>query len=148
MVEILNRIEWISLEMGLKTTVKLNSWWLIVAINWNSRVLSNSKLLKTSSINTKIKLVKTLVFSIFSHGVESWTLKKAYCNNIDAFEMWGWKGMLQIPWTVFRTKESILHELNIKTYVPAKSSSVLWSHRQKWGITTLSNEARWRILKQ
>lgn len=52
---------------------------------------------------TKIKLVQTLVFSIFSYGAETWTIKKADRDRIDAFEMWCWRRMLQIPWTAFRT---------------------------------------------
>lgn len=67
------------------------------------------------SRNTKVKLVNTLVFSIFGYGAETWTLRKADRARIDAFEMWCWRKMLQIPWTAFRTNESILRELKIKT---------------------------------
>ena len=75
------------------------------------------KIWKDRSISrkTKVKLVNSLVFSIFNYGVETWTLKKADRDRIDAFEMWCWRKMLQIPWFAFRTNESILRELNIKT---------------------------------
>lgn len=66
------------------------------------------------SRNTKKKLVQTLVFSIFSYGSETWVIKKADRDRIDAFEMWCWRKMLQIPWTAFRTNASILRELSIK----------------------------------
>ena len=75
------------------------------------------KIWKVRSISrkTKVKLVNSLVFSIFNYGVETWTLKKADRDRIDAFEMWCWRKMLQIPWFAFRTNESILRELNVKT---------------------------------
>ncbi|CAH2107939.1 unnamed protein product [Euphydryas editha] len=67
------------------------------------------------SIKTKIKLVRTLIFSIFLYGAETWTIKSADRNRIDAFEMWCWRKMLQIPWTAHRTNVSILKQLHIQT---------------------------------
>lgn len=64
--------------------------------------------------NTKMGLVRSLVFSIFSYGSESWTLKASDRRRIDAFEMWCWRRMLRIPWTARRTNVSILNELNIQ----------------------------------
>ncbi|KAJ8718735.1 hypothetical protein PYW07_016291 [Mythimna separata] len=66
------------------------------------------------SVKTKTKLVRTL-FSIFSYGAETWSLKAADRKRTDAFEMWCWTKMLRIPWTVFRTNVSILQELQISS---------------------------------
>ncbi|XP_071554988.1 uncharacterized protein [Temnothorax nylanderi] len=68
---------------------------------------------KQITMNTKIALVRSLVFSIFSYGVETWTIKATDRRRIDAFEMWCWRRMLGIPWTARRTNVSILKELNI-----------------------------------
>lgn len=70
---------------------------------------------KNISMNTKSNLVRTLVFSIFIYGAETWTIKKADRNRIDAFEMWCWRRMLGIPWTARRTNLSILAQLKIRT---------------------------------
>lgn len=65
--------------------------------------------------NTKVMLVKTLVFSIFLYGAETWTLKSNDRRRVDAFEMWCWRRMLRIPWTAKRTNVSILKELKVTT---------------------------------
>ncbi|XP_072934917.1 uncharacterized protein [Epargyreus clarus] len=67
------------------------------------------------STRTKTKLVRTLVFSIFMYGTETWTLKAADRKRIDAFEMWCWRKMLRIPWIAHRTNVSILKQLSIRT---------------------------------
>lgn len=64
--------------------------------------------------NTKARLVRTLIFSIFLYGVETWTIKESERKKIDAFEMWCWRRMLRIPWTAKRANVSILNELSIK----------------------------------
>lgn len=69
------------------------------------------------SRNTKKQLVTSLVFSIFLYGAETWTLKKADRQRIDAFEMWCWRKMLGIRWTEHRTNESILTELKIPMHL-------------------------------
>lgn len=72
--------------------------------------------------NTKIKLVKCLVFSIFLYASESWVVKKADRRRIDAFEMWIWRRMLRIPWTARRTNASILQEIS----PPQRLSSIVY----------------------
>ncbi len=67
------------------------------------------------STRTKTRLVRTLVFSIFCYGAETWSLRAADRKRIDAFEMWCWRRMLRIPWTAFRTNVSILRELKISS---------------------------------
>lgn len=60
---------------------------------------------------TKVKLVQTLVFSVFSYASETWVIKQADRSRIDAFEMWCWRRMLRIPWTAKRTNASIINKL-------------------------------------
>lgn len=64
--------------------------------------------------NTKVRLMKCLVFPIFLYGAETWSLRIQDRRKIDALEMWCWRRMLNIPWTAFRTNNSILKELKVK----------------------------------
>ena len=64
------------------------------------------------SLLTKIHLVKAMVFAVVMYGCESWTIKKAECQRIDAFEMWCWRRLLRVPWTAKRSNQSILKEIN------------------------------------
>ena len=57
---------------------------------------------------TKVRLVKAMVFPVVMYGCESWTLKKAECRRIDAFEVWCWSRLLRVPWTARRSNQSIL----------------------------------------
>ena len=57
---------------------------------------------------TKVHLVKAMVFPVVMYGYESWTLKKAECRKIDAFELWCWRRLLRVPWTARRSNQSIL----------------------------------------
>ena len=61
---------------------------------------------------TKVCLVKALVFPVVMYGCESWTLKKAECRRIDAFELWSWRRLLTVPWTARRSNQSILKEMS------------------------------------
>ena len=60
----------------------------------------------------KVHLVKALVFPEVMYGYESWTIKKAECQRIDAFELWCWRRHLRVPWTARRSNQSILKEIN------------------------------------
>ena len=62
--------------------------------------------------STKVRLVKAMVFPVVMYGCESWTVKKAECQRIDAFELWCWRRLLRVPWTARRSKQSILKELS------------------------------------
>ena len=63
------------------------------------------------TLPTKVHLVKTMVFPVVMYGCESWTLKKAGCRRIDAFELWCWR-LLRVPWTARRSNQSILKEIS------------------------------------
>ena len=61
---------------------------------------------------TKVHLVKAMVFAVVMYGCESWTVKKAECQSIDAFELWCWRRLLRVPWTAGRSNQSILKEIS------------------------------------
>ena len=60
------------------------------------------------TLPTKVSLVKAMVFPVIMYGCESWTVKKAECRRIDAFELWCWRRLLRVPWTARRSNQSIL----------------------------------------
>ena len=63
------------------------------------------------TLPTKVRLVKAMVFPVVMHGCESWTVKKAECQRIDAFELWCWRRLLRVPWTARRSNQSIPKEI-------------------------------------
>ena len=73
-----------------------------------------TNILKSRDITlpTKVHLVKTVIFAIVMYGCESWTIKKAECWRIDAFELWCWRRLLRVPWTARRSNQSILKEIS------------------------------------
>ena len=79
------------------------------------KVMTNlDSILKSRDITlpTKVHLVEAMVFLVVIYGYESWTIKKAECSRIDAFEVWCWKRLLRGPWTARRSKQSILKEIS------------------------------------
>ena len=64
------------------------------------------------TLSTKVLLVKAIVFPVVTYGCESWTIRKAECRRIDAFELWCWRRLLRVPWTVRRSNQSILKEIS------------------------------------
>ena len=79
------------------------------------KVMTNlDSILKSRDITlpTKIHLVKAMVFPVVMYGCESWTVKKAECRRIDAFELWCWRWLLTVPWTARRSNQSILKEIS------------------------------------
>src|SRR5574342_517935 len=79
------------------------------------KVLTNlDSILKSRDITlpTKVRLVKAMVFPVVMYGCESWTVKKAECRRIGAFELWCWRRLLRVPWTARRSYQSILKEIS------------------------------------
>ena len=79
------------------------------------KVMTNlDSILKNRHITlpTKVHLVKAMVFPVDMYGCESWTIKKAECHRIDAFELWCWRRLLRVPWTARRSNQSILKEIS------------------------------------
>jgi len=64
------------------------------------------------TLPTKVQIVETMVFPVVMYGCESWTIKKAEHRRIDAFELWYWRRLLRVPWTVRRSNQSVLKEIN------------------------------------
>ena len=79
------------------------------------KVMTNiDSILKSRDVTlpTKVRLFKAMVFPVVMYGCESWTVKKAECRKIDAFELWFWRRLLQVPWTARRANQSILKEIS------------------------------------
>ena len=66
----------------------------------------------TVTLPTKVHLVQAMVFPVVMYGCESWTIKKAECRRIDAFELWCWRRLLRVPWTARRSNLSILKKIS------------------------------------
>ena len=81
---------------------------------WKESYDQLDSILKSRDITlpTKVRLVKAMVFPVVMHGRESWTIKKAECQRIDAFELWCWRRLLRVPWTGRRSNQSILKEIS------------------------------------
>ena len=67
---------------------------------------------KDITLLRKVPLVKAMAFPVVMYGCESWTIKKAECKRIDAFELWCWRRLLRVPWTARRSNQSILKEIS------------------------------------
>ena len=79
------------------------------------KVTTNQEsILKSRDITlpTKVRLIKAMVFPVVMYGCESWTVKKAECRRIDAFELWCWRRLLRVPWAARRSNQSILKEIS------------------------------------
>ena len=80
-----------------------------------TKVMTNlDSILKSRDITlpTKVHLVKVMVFPVVMYGCESWTVKKAECGRIDAFELWCWRRLLRVPWTARRSNQSVPKEIS------------------------------------
>jgi len=81
------------------------------------------------TLPTEVRLVKAMVFPVVMYGCESWTVKKAECRRIDAFELWCWRRLLRVSWTARRSNQSILKEISPGTYLEViikGDTPVLW----------------------
>ena len=108
--------------------------------NLNSILKSRAKnKSRAITLSTKVHLVKAMVFPVVMYGCESWTIKKAECRRIDAFELWCWRRLLNVPWTARRSNQSILKEVSPeysleRTDVEAETP-ILWPpHAKNWLI--------------
>ena len=75
-------------------------------------ILDSILKIRDITLSTKVHLVKAMVFPVVMYGCESWTVKKADCRRIDAFELWCWRRLLRVPWTARRSNQSILKEIS------------------------------------
>ena len=93
---------------------------------------NQDSILKSRDITlpTKVRLVKAMVFPAVMYGYESWTVRKAECQRIDAFELWCWRRLLRVPWMARRSNQSILKEISpelliVRTDAEAETP-ILW----------------------
>ena len=106
--------QWQTVFLGSKITVDGDcSHEIKRRLLLGSKVMTNlDSILKSKDVTlpTKVHLVKAMVFPVVSYGCESWTVKKAECQRIVAFELWCWRRLLRVPWTARRSNQSILKE--------------------------------------
>ena len=99
------------------------------------------------TLPTKVHLVKAMVFPVVMYGSESWTVKKAECRKIDAFERWCWRRLLRVPWTARRSNQSILKEISPGCW-RWKSNTLATSLEKTWmsgGIGGSRRQGRQRM---
>ena len=114
------------------------------------KVMTNlDSILKNRDITlpTKVRLVKAMVFPVVMYGCESWTVKKAEYQRIDAFELWCWRRLLRVPWTARRSNKSILEEISPGCSLEGMMLKLkLWPpHAKSWLIGKDSDAGRdWR----
>ena len=101
---------------GCKTTADGDSSHEIIRrlLLGRKAITKRDSILKSRDITwlTKVRLVKAMVFPVVMYACESWTVKKAECRRIDAFELWCWRRLLRVPWTARRSNQSILKEIS------------------------------------
>ena len=90
---------------------------------------------RDDTLPTKVHLVKAMVFPVVVYGCESWTIKKAECQKIYAFELWCWRKLLRLPWTAKKSNQSILKEIN-PDFSPGRTDAeaealILWPPDKK-----------------
>ena len=102
------------------------------------KVMTNlNSILKSrdSTLPTKVRLVKAMVFPVVMYGCESWTVKKAECQKMDAFELWFWRRLLRVPWTARRSNQSILKEsspgCSLEGLMAEAETPILWPPHAK-----------------
>ena len=105
-----------SLFLGSKITVDGNCSHEIKRrlFLWRKAMINLDSILKSRDITlpTKVHLVKAMVFPVVMYGCESWTIKRAEHQRIDAFELWCWRRLLRVPWTARRSNQSIVKEIS------------------------------------
>ena len=99
------------------------------------------------TLPTNVYLVKAMVFPVVMYGCESWTIKKNECQRIDAFELWCWRRLLRVPWTVRRSNQSILKKISprisLEGMILKLKTPVLWPpHAKSWLIGKDSDAGR------
>ena len=74
---------------------------------------------------TKVRIDKIMLFPIVMYGCENWTIEKAECQRIDAFQLWCWRRLLRVPWTVTRSNQLILKEISPKARTDAETEALI-----------------------
>ena len=119
----------------------LQPWSLKTLASWKKTMTNLDSILKVrnTALPTKICIVKSMVFPVVMYGCESWTIKKAECQRIDAFELSCWRRLLRVPWTARRSNESILKEIS-----PEYSLDWYWSGSSNTLATWCEELTHWK----
>ena len=108
--------QWLTIFLGSKITADCDcSHEIKRCLLLGRKVMTNlDSILKSRGITlpTKVRLVKAMVFPVVMYGCECWTVKKAECRRMDAFELWCWRRLLRVAWTAGRSNQSILKEIS------------------------------------
>ena len=99
------------------------------------------------TLPTKVHLLKTMVFPVVMYGCESWTIKKAERQRIDAFELWCWRRLLRVPWTARRSNQSILKEISSEYSLEGLMLKLKLQHFGHLMRRTDSLEKTWMLRK-
>ena len=115
-----------------------------IMINLDSKLKS-----RDITLPTKVHLVKAMIFPVVIYGCESWTIKKAECQRIGAFELWCWRKLLRVPWTARRSNQSILKEISPEYSLEGLTLKVKFQHFGPWceELTYLKRPWGWERLK-
>ena len=112
---------------------------------------SLDRILKSRDITlpTKVHIVKAMVFPVVMYGCESWTIKKAECQRIDAFELWCWRRLLRVPWTARSSNQSILKEISPEYSLEGLMLKLKLQYLATWGeeLTHLKRPWCWERLR-
>ena len=85
---------------------------LKMLVLWKKSYNKQGSVLRSFTLRTKVRTVKAVVFPVVMYRCESWTMKKAECQRIDAFKLWCWRRLLRVPWTARRSNQPIPKEIN------------------------------------
>ena len=101
------------------------------------------------TLSTKVHLVKAMIFPVVIYGCESWTIKRAECWRIDAFELWHWRKLLRVPWTARRSNQSILREISPGCSLVGLMVKLKLQYLATWckGLTHLKRPWCWESLR-
>ena len=143
------KVEVVTDFLFLGSKIIVDDDWSHETIRWlllGKKVMTNlDHVLKSREITllTKVHIFKAIVFLVVMYGCESWTVKKAECQRIDAFELWCWRRLLRVPWRVRRSNQSILREINPEYSLEGLMLKLQYfSHPMQW-TWTWANSRRW-----
>ena len=107
------------------------------------------RILKSRDITlpTNVRLVKAMVFPAVVYGRESWTIKKAEYQRIDAFELWCWRRLLRLPWTAERSNQSFLKEINAEYAMKGLKLKLQYFGHLMWRADSLEKTVGWERLR-
>ena len=132
-------------QMGLMSSRALHLFWTLIYLERRHCFWENSKKKKKSrdvTLPTKVCLVKAMVFPVVMDGYESWTINKAECRRIDAFDLCCWIRLLRVPWTARRSNQSILKEISPGCSLEGRC----WSWNSNTLATSCEELTHWKRL--